>query len=90
MRGALYGRLPLACAALKVVLCPAIGYVVAQAIGLGPEERTMALLFLATPTATVSYTLAAELQGNEALASSTILLSTVGSLASLGAILAWM
>jgi predicted permease len=50
---------------------------VGRALGLGAAELKLVLILLACPTAIVSYTVALELKGDEALASGTIVLSVL-------------
>jgi malate permease and related proteins len=81
--GATWPR-PLASALVKTALSPVIGWGVARACGLGGAELKTILILLACPTAIVSYTMAVELKGDEALATGAIALSvllSVGSLA---------
>lgn len=79
---------PLAAALLKSVALPAIGWVIGRAAGLGPVELGAVMILMACPTAVTSYTVAVELKGDEALASGTIVLSVLTSLAALVVILA--
>jgi hypothetical protein len=72
---------------LKVALTPLLAWPVARWAGLTPDETRIALLFLATPTAAASFTLAGKLGGDEALAASSVVLSTVLSILSLTAVL---
>jgi len=83
--GAHWAR-PLGSALVKTVLSPVIGWGVARACGLGDAELRMILILLACPTAIVSYTVAVELKGDEALAASSIALSVLTSVASLALI----
>ncbi len=80
--------LPCAAGLGKAVLSPLIGYAVGRWIGLTGVEMTMMLIFMATPTAAISYTMASQMKGDEGLASGAILFSTVFSIGSLGVILA--
>jgi predicted permease len=72
---------------LKVAVAPLLAWPVARWAGLSVDETRIALLFLATPTAAASFTLAGKLGGDEALAASSVVLSTVLSIASLTAVL---
>lgn len=74
-------------AGIKVIGAPLLGVLVAHWLGLSPVERTIALLYLACPTAIASYIMAEQLGGDEALTSSAIVLSTVLSAVVLGVIL---
>jgi predicted permease len=72
---------------LKTVVSPALGWVVGRRLGLGGLELKTVLIFMACPTAVVSYTMALELKGDEAIASGAIVLSVFASLASLAIII---
>ncbi len=50
----------------------------------------MVVILMATPTAVISYTMALELKGDEAMASGVIALSVLTSLVSLAVIVGWM
>ena len=78
-----------AAAILKVGLSPAVAWFLASALGLSDAARQLTLLFAACPTATGSYVLAREMDGDEVFASATIAVSTVLSAASLAAVL-WL
>jgi predicted permease len=79
-------RTPLASALVKTALSPLLGWAVAHALGLGTAELKMVLILMACPTAIISYTMAIELKGDEALASGVIALSVLTSLVSLAVI----
>jgi predicted permease len=83
------GRAVWGAAVMKTVFSPLLGWVVGRAFGLGPVELKMLLIFMATPTAVASYTVALELKGDEALASGSIVLSVLTSVAALAAIIAF-
>lgn len=72
---------------VKVAGAPILGVLVANWIGLSAAERTIALLYLACPTAIASYIMAEQLGGDETLTSSTIVLSTLFSALVLATIL---
>ncbi len=80
------GRTPLASALVKTVLSPVLGWLVGRALGLGSAELKMMLILMACPTAIISYTMALELKGDEALASGAIALSVLTSVLSLAVI----
>jgi len=82
-------RTPLASALVKTVASPALGWVVGRALGLGALELKMVLVFLACPTAIISYTMALELKGDESLASGTIVLSVLTSVVTLALVVGW-
>lgn len=68
--------LPLLAAAIKVIAAPILGVLVIHWLGLSPPESTIALLYLACPTAVVSYIMAEQLGGDETLTSQAIVWST--------------
>lgn len=72
---------------LKVAITPVLGWAVARWVGLSPDETRVVLLFLACPTAAASFTLAGKLGGDEALAATSVVVSTGLSVASLTAVL---
>lgn len=80
---------PLACALVKTLLAPAIGWAVARAAGLDGLALKLLLILLACPTAVVSYTVVVELKGDESLAAGTIALSVLTSVVTLAAIVGW-
>lgn len=75
-------------AAVKGAVPVAAGWGGALLLGTGTEETTMALIFLATPTAVASYTLADQLEGDGDLAAACVVASTVLSLVPLAVVLA--
>ncbi len=75
-------------AAMKVALLPAIGLALAWAVGLSAVHTQIALILLACPTAAVSYVLARQLRGDEALASSIVVIATVLAVPAMFAVLA--
>lgn len=83
------GRAAWGAALLKTALSPLLGWAVGSALGLGPAELKMIMVFLATPTAIISYAVAMELKGDEAIASGSIVLSVLTSIVSLALIIAW-
>jgi malate permease and related proteins len=76
-------RNPLAASLVKTALSPLLGWLVGRALGLGAAEMKMVLILMACPTAVISYTMALELKGDEALATGAISLSVLTSLLSL-------
>ncbi|MEE4379699.1 MAG: AEC family transporter [Candidatus Competibacteraceae bacterium] len=77
------------CAALgKVLMMPLLGLLMATLLQLSAEGTRVVLILLACPTAAVSFVVVRQLGGDEALASGSILLSTLLSAVSLAAILA--
>lgn len=82
-------RLPGGTAVLKSVLSPAIGWLCAWWWGLDPVMLKVVLIFMATPTAIVSYAMALEMKGDEKLASGIIAASVIASLGALAVIVGW-
>ncbi len=81
-------RVPLAAAVVKTVLSPLCGWGLARLWGLGEGASLLVLVFMAAPTAIISYTVTLELKGDEALASGSIALSACASAVTLAAIVA--
>jgi predicted permease len=79
-------RSPLASALLKTAITPALGLLAGRWLHLAAQEIKLVLIFLACPTAVISYTMAIELKGDEALASGTIVLSVLTSVVTLAII----
>jgi hypothetical protein len=75
-------------ATAKVIMMPMLGYGFGSWVGLSPEGMRIVLILLACPTASVSYVLVRQLGGDEALASSAILMSVILAMGSLAVILA--
>jgi predicted permease len=73
-------RIPGMAALIKTVLAPAIGWGLGRICGLESETQLIAMILMASPTAIVSYTMAVELKGDEAMASGIIVGSVVLSL----------
>lgn len=78
-----------AAALLKVAGAPLIAYGLSRAMALGPPEHRIALVFSACPTAAAAYIMARQMDGDEALASGSVALSTMLSVVSLTAAL-WL
>ena len=72
---------------LKVAVAPLLAWPLARWAGAATDELRIVLLFMATPTAAASFTLAGKLGGDEALAATSVVLSTALSLLSLTAVL---
>ncbi|MBN1671455.1 MAG: AEC family transporter [Kiritimatiellae bacterium] len=62
---------------VKLVGCPAVGYLLARWAGLGVVETRIILLFLACPTAVISFVMAEQLGGDPVLSSNAVMLSTL-------------
>ena len=95
--GALYltpirGSLALATvgALMKVALLPMIGLGLAVWMGLGQEQRMIAVIILASPTAAATYVLTCQLKGDDAMASGIILLSHILAVPSLALLLTFL
>lgn len=80
-------RTPFASALVKTAISPALGVLIGRWLGLGTMELRLVLIFLACPTAVISYTMAIELKGDETIASGTIVLSVLMSVLALAVIL---
>ncbi len=74
-------------AALKLAALPLITWWLAGLVGLSAEDRMIAMVFAACPTAVASYVLATQLDGDEPLAAACIVVTTVGSAVSLAVVL---
>lgn len=73
-------------ALLKTMGQPLFGWLFARSLGLSPGDTQVGLILLATPTAAATYTMVTQLGGDDALAASSILLSTLFSVAALAVI----
>jgi len=71
----------------KAALSPLIGWLVGRWWCLDPVGLKMVMIFMATPTAIISYTMALALKGDDRLASATIALSVIASLLALSVII---
>lgn len=78
----------LAASLVKVAAAPVAGLAVGLALGIDRGIMLVALIYLACPTAAASYVLARQLGGDEALAASTVVISTLLSLVSLSLVVA--
>ncbi len=77
---------PLASALVKTVASPVLGWAVGRWMGLGEAELKMVMILMACPAAIVSYTMALEMKGDEAIASGAIVLSVFTSVVTLATI----
>jgi hypothetical protein len=80
-------RRPLASALVKTVASPILGWGVGRWMGLGALELKMVMILMACPTAIVSYTMAIEMKGDEAIASGAIVLSVLTSVVTLATVI---
>ena len=76
-------------AALKVFALPLIAWGVALPFGLSPHALFVLLILSASPAAVAGYVLVKAMEGDEALASSNIVVSTLLSVLSLSAVIWW-
>ncbi|HYC72980.1 MAG TPA: AEC family transporter [Opitutaceae bacterium] len=75
--------------ALKIGAMPLAGWALGTWLGLARVELMFALVYLGCPTGASSFTVVAEMGGDEPMASTTIVLSTLISAATLAWIVAW-
>jgi malate permease and related proteins len=68
-----------AAAFLKVAVMPALGWICAALLGFDRDQMLVVLVFLSCPTGAASYSLVAEMGGDQTLASATIVLSTLAA-----------
>lgn len=80
-------RRPLTSALVKTVASPILGWGVGRWMGLGALELKMVMILMACPTAIVSYTMAIEMKGDEAIASGAIVLSVLTSVVTLATVI---
>lgn len=78
----------LTAAMVKVAISPLAGAGIGLVAGIEHDLMLVALIYLACPTAAASYVLARQLGGDEALAASTVVVSTLLSMLSLSAVVA--
>ena len=74
-------------AAIKVFAAPLIGLLLARWLALSSAEMRMALIFLACPSATVTYIMAQQMGADDGLAANIVVLSTLLALPSLAVVL---
>ena len=73
----------------KVLVSPLLGYAAGRLLGLEPGALLAALLCLTCPTAAISYTMVRQMGGDEALAASSVVLSSIFSAPALALVLLW-
>jgi len=78
---------PLTAALVKTGLAPLLGWLFGRWLGVEPLEVKLIMVLLATPTAIISYTKVVELEGSPALASGSIVFSTLLSIVALTVVL---
>lgn len=71
---------------LKTAATPLLVFLISRPFDLSPTTTLIILIYAAAPTAVASYVMAKEMQGDEAMASGGIVISTVLSVLSLGII----
>lgn len=81
------GVAALSSAIIKILFAPLVGYVVARLVGLPAIETQMALLYLAMPTAAMSYVMAERMGADGRLAGSIVVISTLLAMPALAAVL---
>ncbi len=81
-------RLSLIAAGIKVLVSPAIGYGLGLALDLDRPALLALLICLACPTAAVSHTMVKQMGGDEGMAASTVVYSSIGSAVALAAVIA--
>jgi hypothetical protein len=72
---------------LKIFVMPAAGWLCGALMGLNSDQLLVVLVFLTCPTGAASFSLVAEMGGDQALASSTIILSTIAAVVPLTLVL---
>jgi len=77
-----------AAAVVKVAFGPLAGLLGGLLVGLTPQEMRIALIYLATPTAVMSFVMAEQLGGDARLSADAVVVSTALSLPALVAVLA--
>lgn len=80
-------RLSFIASLLKVAAVPIVTFGLCKMINLPAEQTYIAMIFAACPTAAASYILTTQLGGDEGLAASSVIVSTILSLAALTIIL---
>lgn len=81
-------RVAVYAALFKTAVSPLVGYGVGRLLGLNAGEMRVVLVLMACPTAAVSYTMVRQLGGDENVAASSIVLSTLFSMIALSVVLA--
>ncbi|RME70046.1 MAG: AEC family transporter [Verrucomicrobia bacterium] len=71
-------------AGIKIIVTPLTVFALTRFMPMSSVDAGVAVVLAAAPTAAVSFVMATQLQGDPELASSAILLSTLGSIVSLG------
>lgn len=76
-------------ALIKVAFVPLLAWIVGRSLHIDDEGMLVLMVYAAAPTAVASYVMASQLGGDEALAASTLVVSTILSAASLAVALSW-
>ncbi|MCG8608370.1 AEC family transporter [bacterium] len=72
---------------IKTIFSPLIGLLIVRLMQLGSLESRIALIYLACPTSAVSFVMANRIGGDNALAASAVVISTILAAVSLGLVL---
>jgi hypothetical protein len=70
-------KLALGSGLLKLLLLPGLGYLIYRWLGLSYNEFIPGLILLASPTATITYVMASEMQGSRDLATAAVSMNTL-------------
>ena len=70
-------KVVLACGLMKLILLPGIGFILYRLFNVLPEAYLPGIILLASPTATVTYVMAREMQGDSEFAVAAISLNTL-------------
>ena len=73
--------------AIKVFICPLLGWLIARWFGLNGAEMMVVLFFLTAPAAVNSFTVADQLGCDSLIAAEIVVISTIMSIASLAGLL---
>lgn len=79
-------RSALVASVLKTGLTPLVVYLISMPFDLPADTRLILMVYSACPTAVASYVMSKEMYGDEAMASGTIVISTLVSMISLGVV----
>lgn len=82
-------QIALLASAIKLVVLPLTGYALGSWLGLARLELLFALVYLGCPTGASSFTVVAEMGGDEPMASTAIVLSTLLSAVTLALVVGW-
>lgn len=74
-----YGKISLYTSFLKLIVLPGVGFLLFHLAGVAGNAMTAAIIIMGCPTATVTYVMSKEINGDFSLASASITLSTLAS-----------